>query len=154
MTTLSLPRVLGLLLGGARATTQCTKGPCRPGNELCVGSKPQQYVFHLSDLTCAINDPNGPFYDEVHGVYHNFYQDHLAEPQPQMGPGRGPDWGHWVSKVPLPPLPLCTCLLRTACLPCCCCSCCGAPALLLSDGVQLPIIAIVNAGGLTAWLCD
>ncbi len=86
------------LLGGVLATTQCTKGPCRPGNELCVGPQPQQYVFHLSDLTCAINDPNGPFYDEVHGMYHNFYQDHLAEPQPQMGPGRGPDWGHWVSK--------------------------------------------------------
>lgn len=33
--------------------------------EKCVGPKPQQYVFHLSDETCAINDPNGPFYDEV-----------------------------------------------------------------------------------------
>ena len=31
-------------------------------------------------------------------MYHNFYQDPLAEPQPAMGPGRGPDWGHWVSK--------------------------------------------------------
>ena len=45
--------------------TQCEKGPCGPGNERCVGPKPQQYVYHLSDETCAINDPNGPFYDEV-----------------------------------------------------------------------------------------
>ena len=35
---------------------------------------------------------------QVHGMYHNFYQDHLAEPQAEMGPGRGPDWGHWISR--------------------------------------------------------
>ena len=100
-------------------TALCVVGIC---TEKCVGPKPQQYVFHLSDETCAINDPNGPFYDEVnpctdsrasrpsrshapahrsaqvHGMYHNFYQDHLAEPQAEMGPGRGPDWGHWISR--------------------------------------------------------
>ena len=32
----------------------------------------------------------GPFYDPVHGMYHLMYQDHLAEPQTQMGPGKGP----------------------------------------------------------------
>jgi beta-fructofuranosidase len=79
-------------------TDVCTKGPCGPGNERCVGHKPQQYVYHLSDETCETNDPNGPFYDEVHGVYHLFYQDHIAQPQPLTGPGHGPDWGHWVSK--------------------------------------------------------
>ena len=39
----------------------------------------------------------GPFYDPVHGMYHLMYQDHLAEPQTQMGPGKGP--------VPAPPCP-------------------------------------------------
>jgi len=40
-----------------------------------------------------MNDPNGPFYDDVHGVYHLFYQDHLA-----VSGGRGPVWGHAVSR--------------------------------------------------------
>ena len=35
-------------------------------------------------------------YDPVHGVYHNFYQIHIAEYQ--NGLGDGPDWGHWVSR--------------------------------------------------------
>ena len=47
---------------------------------------------------CAVRcqDPNGPMYDPVHGIYHNFYQIHIAEDQ--NGAGNGPDWGHWVSK--------------------------------------------------------
>eukprot|EP00037_Helgoeca_nana_P013172 m.121009 g.121009 ORF g.121009 m.121009 type:complete len:666 (-) comp21872_c0_seq1:287-2284(-) len=90
--------VVGLTRGVNSDPTQCEKGPCGPGNDRCVGVNPQQYVFHLSDETCAINDPNGPFYDPVHGMYHNFYQDHLAEPQATLGPGKGPDWGHWVSR--------------------------------------------------------
>lgn len=35
-------------------------------------------------------------YDPVHGIYHNFYQIHIAEDM--NGAGDGPDWGHWVSK--------------------------------------------------------
>ena len=42
---------------------------------------------------CAENDPNGPVFDPVHGVFHHFYQIHLAAP-----PGSGPDYGHFVSK--------------------------------------------------------
>ena len=80
-------------------TTQCTHGTCGPGNDLCIVGNPIRFVFHLSDIACAINDPNGPFYDPVHKVYHNFYQDHLAEPSPVgLKAGQGPDWGHWVSR--------------------------------------------------------
>ena len=27
---------------------------------------------------CDENDPNGPFFDPVHGVIHHFYQKHIA----------------------------------------------------------------------------
>jgi len=73
----------------------CTGGPCSPANQKCIGNPPK-YTFHLNDPTCDINDPNGPFYDPVHGLYHNFYQIHIAENQ--NGAGDGPDWGHWVSR--------------------------------------------------------
>ena len=32
----------------------------------------------------------------MHGIYHNFYQIHIAEDM--NGAGNGPDWGHWVSR--------------------------------------------------------
>ena len=60
--------------------TQCTRGPCAPGNDICasaLGVKANVSVlhYHLTDRRgCSINDPNGPFYDEAHRVYHNFYQ--------------------------------------------------------------------------------
>ena len=71
--------------------------PCGPNHQLCIASpsKPT-YTFHLADPTCDINDPNGPFWDPVHSMYHNFYQIHIAENF--GGAGNGPDWGHWVSK--------------------------------------------------------
>ena len=71
--------------------------PCGPAHPRCIADadKPK-YTFHLADPTCDINDPNGPMYDPVHGLYHNFYQIHVAEDQD--GAGNGPDWGHWVSK--------------------------------------------------------
>ena len=79
--------------------TVCTHGPCGPGNDVCTVGSPTRFVFHLSDASCDINDPNGPFYDSRHGLYHNFYQDHLAEPSPVgLKAGAGPDWGHWVSR--------------------------------------------------------
>ena len=43
---------------------------------------------------------DGPFYDPVHKLYHLFYQIHIA--LGMGGEGDGPDWGHWVSKVPPP----------------------------------------------------
>jgi hypothetical protein len=151
--------------GGENATSEmggcgwskcynCVGGHCSPANQKCTG-KPPKYTFHLADPTCDINDPNGPFYDPVHGarishrrailpprsnlpfahipppryrtsleqsrlrayptaapsyqsnlplplvwfvkgMYHNFYQIHIAEYQ--NGIGDGPDWGHWVSR--------------------------------------------------------
>jgi hypothetical protein len=41
----------------APALHNCTRGPCGPGNEKCVGRKIPQYQFHLSDDSCGINDP-------------------------------------------------------------------------------------------------
>eukprot|EP00937_MAST-01D_sp_MAST-1D-sp2_P004367 g4367.t1 len=71
--------------------------PCGPSHPKCIADKDKPvYTFHLADPTCDINDPNGPFYDPVHKLYHNFYQIHIAEDM--GGVGNGPDWGHWVSK--------------------------------------------------------
>ena len=108
---MSSARTLVLLsLASCRAfpgptTTTCLNGPCGPGNEVCgkpFGKDAPQY--HLMDQHgCGENDPNGPVFDPVHGVIHHFYQIHLAAP-----PGRGPDYGHFVSKdfVHWAPLPV------------------------------------------------
>ena len=59
--------------------------------------------FHLHDASCANNDPSGPVFDPVHELYHIFYQDHLARPEPGQLPGQsladGPVWGHWVRLI-------------------------------------------------------
>ena len=89
--------------GWSRCVYNCTDVPggsqiypCGPAHPLCAKSptKPT-YKYHLADPTCDINDPNGPFYDPVHKLYHNFYQIHVAEDQ--GGAGDGPNWGHWIS---------------------------------------------------------
>jgi sucrose-6-phosphate hydrolase SacC (GH32 family) len=49
--------------------------------------------FHIRDLSCGLNDPNGPVYDPKHKIYHLFYQDHMSE----RG-GGGVVWGHVASK--------------------------------------------------------
>lgn len=84
-----------LALAAALATistaSTCLHGPCGPGNDQCgepFGQNTPQ--FHVRDISCGENDPNGPF--ELNGVWQLFYQDHLAIP-----PGHGPDWGHAVS---------------------------------------------------------
>ncbi len=69
--------------------------PCTPTSQVCIGSQ-TKYAFHLADQTCDINDPNGPFFDPVHSMYHNFYQRHIA--LDMNGVGDGPTWGHWVSR--------------------------------------------------------
>eukprot|EP01062_Namystynia_karyoxenos_P050279 TRINITY_DN3900_c0_g2_i1.p1 TRINITY_DN3900_c0_g2~~TRINITY_DN3900_c0_g2_i1.p1 ORF type:complete len:571 (+),score=184.07 TRINITY_DN3900_c0_g2_i1:79-1713(+) len=75
----------------AAATHAAAHGP---GDDRCGPSFQNAPVFHLMDQKgCAENDPNGPVFDPVHGVYHLFYQDHIATPT-----GRGPDYGHWVSR--------------------------------------------------------
>lgn len=69
--------------------------PCGPGNDQCGPPKDPKTMpaFHVKDLTCDENDPNFPFFDEVHGMYHLMYQDHLCIPG-----GHGPDIGHVVSR--------------------------------------------------------
>lgn len=81
----------------------CMGKPCMPGNEYCAAPFDNAPQYHLMDQHgCGENDPNGPVFDPVHGVFHHFYQIHLAAP-----PGHGPDYGHFVSKdfihwAPLP----------------------------------------------------
>lgn len=104
--------VVGLLTAAPLPTlaSQCfgadgQKGACAPGHEFCgkpYGASAPQY--HLMDQHgCGENDPNGPSFDPVHGVFHHFYQIHLAAP-----PGHGPNYGHFVSKdfVHWAPLPV------------------------------------------------
>ena len=53
------------------------------------------------DRSCGEQDPNGPIYDPLHGMYHLFYQVHLGMPNchtPWLGNRNGPVWGHAVSK--------------------------------------------------------
>ena len=120
---LQLVTLVGLLFltGGAHAGCSICTGPhsplpngtflpCAPGNDLCPdpskypnatalhcprsGTHPyNDHGFHIRDATCGLNDPNGPVYDAVHGVYHLFYQDHLG-----VGENGGTSWGHVVSR--------------------------------------------------------
>jgi hypothetical protein len=83
-------------------------GPCMPGREFCGKPFPKDTspAFHLMDQHgCGENDPNGPVFDPVHGVFHHFYQIHLSAPISYYldgtvaSSGHGPDYGHFVSKV-------------------------------------------------------
>ena len=69
------------------------------GTSPCATSLTPQY--HIKDRSCAMNDPNGPFYDPLHRIYHVFWQAHLAQPDPVKKPGAGPAvgpvYGHAVS---------------------------------------------------------
>ena len=70
-----------------------TLAPCAPGNQMCppgpFGDTAPQ--FHVRDLSCGENDPNGPVFDPVHGVYHLHYQNHV-------GCRGGRTYGHVVSR--------------------------------------------------------
>ena len=60
-------------------TDGCTGGPCYPGNEYCGEPFESAPKFHLMNQHgCEENDPNSPIFDPVHGVFHHFYQIHLA----------------------------------------------------------------------------
>lgn len=82
-----------------RNSSQCVGGPCGPGREQCGPLFPVMPKFHIKDDSCDENDPNGPFYDPVHGIYHLFFQDHLSLP-PADNPAAngGPVWGHVASR--------------------------------------------------------
>ncbi len=83
-----------------------TFAPCGPGNEQCAAHgaftrSPAVPQYHLMDLSCGEQDPNGPIYDPVHQTYHHFYQKHVGEPNkdtPWLGNRNGPVWGHAVSR--------------------------------------------------------
>ena len=80
----------------------CPEGsdtPCTDSNQFCGPKKKYGPQFHFRDLTCGMNDPNGPFYDPTHGLYHLFYQDHIGRPISKSFPQgfEGPSWGHGVS---------------------------------------------------------
>jgi len=92
---------LFLVYSNKGCPTKCMKpdgtmAPCGPGNDQCGKPFTNAPKFHVMDKSCGENDPNGPFYDPVHSMYHLFYQDHLA--MPMDGDGNGPDWGHAVSR--------------------------------------------------------
>ena len=66
----------------------------------CAGSRshkvnPPQY--HVMDPFCDENDPNAPFFDPMHGIYHLFYQKHCAAPVPGEAI-KGIVYGHVVSR--------------------------------------------------------
>eukprot|EP00931_Biecheleriopsis_adriatica_P038940 TRINITY_DN22273_c0_g1_i1.p1 TRINITY_DN22273_c0_g1~~TRINITY_DN22273_c0_g1_i1.p1 ORF type:complete len:580 (-),score=94.96 TRINITY_DN22273_c0_g1_i1:93-1832(-) len=78
---------------GCKATV-----PCAPGHQMCPpgafgdhGSLRHAPQFHVRDNSCTLNDPNGPIYDPVHGVYHLHYQNHV-------GLHGGRTYGHAVSR--------------------------------------------------------
>lgn len=81
--------------------TDCPAGsgkPCGPGNEQCGPAFVNPPQFHIQDATCVMNDPNGPFYDPLHKMYHVMYQDHLCEPREKGVDPSGPVWAHVVSR--------------------------------------------------------
>ena len=88
----------------------CAQRAGGPGNYSC-GVVPRS-AFHFTDPGgCAINDPNAPFFDAEHGIYHLFYQNHVWLPVNKSdctSGGPGPTWGHAISRDmviwdPLPP---------------------------------------------------
>ena len=50
---------------GQRNASQCVGGACGPGREQCGPLFPVMPRFHVKDVSCDENDPNGPFYDPV-----------------------------------------------------------------------------------------
>jgi beta-fructofuranosidase len=70
-------------------------GACGPGCEACGPAFTDGPTFHLLSASCYVNDPNAPFYDPLHGLYHLMWQEHVWEPQ--GGEGGGPTFGHAVS---------------------------------------------------------
>merc|ERR1719162_1932696 len=75
-----------------------TTAPCVPGRQVCPpglfgdhGSARHAAQFHVRDASCTLNDPNGPIYEPVHGVYHLHFQDHV-------GLHGGRTYGHAVSR--------------------------------------------------------
>jgi hypothetical protein len=72
-----------LLLASLAGTVSAGWDMCPVGSEPAVWSceeRGRPAVPHVRDATCGMNDPNGPFFDPVHNMYHLFYQDHIGRP--------------------------------------------------------------------------
>ena len=76
-------------------TDNLTWTACQPGHEFCgVPTLDQGPLFHLQDwIGCGENDADGIVWGPVHGVFHHFFQKHMAAP-----PRGGPVYKHFVSK--------------------------------------------------------
>ena len=76
--------------------------PCGPAAQRCSQTgwpAEDRPVYHVKDLTCGESDPNGPFWDAKHGMYHLFYQvSPVSEANAAVPNGGGPLWGHAVSR--------------------------------------------------------
>eukprot|EP01043_Picozoa_sp_COSAG02_P037682 COSAG02_NODE_2846_length_7905_cov_14.993378_9_plen_652_part_01 len=75
--------------------------PCGPTAQRCSRTgwpAALRPVYHVKDLTCVESDPNGPFWDAKHRMYHLFYQVSVSETNPAVPNGGGPIWGHCVSR--------------------------------------------------------
>lgn len=69
--------------------------PCDPGNDQC-GPPSASLSFHIQDTSCPGGDTDFPFWDEVHGVYHLMYQDHVGnDPWTVIGHVVSRDMLHW-----------------------------------------------------------
>ena len=74
---------------------------CARRSSLSLSSAEPEAAAEPRVLRCTSRKPYSekplpravPFYDEVHGVYHLMYQDHVC-----IAPGHGPDIGHVVSR--------------------------------------------------------
>eukprot|EP01050_Picozoa_sp_SAG11_P005211 SAG11_NODE_358_length_10235_cov_5.689917_9_plen_228_part_00 len=108
--------------GGSRGchyTTECVAGSCGPGGvctatasgDLCPLQEcgqplgPAAPRFHVRGASCGMNDPNGPFWHERHGMYHLFWQSHESMVHNESSSNGtattvcgGPVWGHAVSR--------------------------------------------------------
>ena len=76
---------------------------CAPGKQEECGPLYSNTTaqYHARDTSCSNGDPNGMFYDAVHGMYHVFYQTFKGPPcDPPVPPcDSGTEvWGHVVSK--------------------------------------------------------
>ena len=76
--------------------------PCGPAAQRCSQTgwpAEDRPVYHVKDLTCGESDPNGPFWDAKHGMYHLFYQvSPVSLANAAVPNGGGPLWGHAVSR--------------------------------------------------------
>jgi sucrose-6-phosphate hydrolase SacC (GH32 family) len=71
-----------------------------PSCRMNVRAQASCHTYACAVLTrelAVFQDPNGPVYDAKHGIFHLFFQDHLAMPS-FNGSGAGPVYGHAASK--------------------------------------------------------